>query len=142
MFTCSQNDFQRFVSAFPNLCANGLTSSEYCQLFKIDFETSRQELTSSYQAFVDCCQWLLKCRMDDYATHFSPTSEQVLAKLVQQFDRDISHGALISAVLFLNLPHVMHGKSPGLSIGISRFCSHYHRHISTLKPLKLASGAR
>lgn len=135
MITCSQDDFQQFVAHFPNLCSRGLTSSEYCRLFKVDFDASRQELADSYQAFLDCCQWLLKCRMDEYATHFSPTSEQVQSKMIEQLGRDIPHGVLVSAVLFLDLPHVMHGKSPGLSIGISRFCSHYHRHISTLEPL-------
>jgi|GEM_PF-1595066 len=136
MFKCSKNEFEKFVGHVPNLCADGLVTNDYCRLFKLDFAESRQELSASYSDFLDCCRWLKKCRMDEYATHFSPASEQVLRKIVTSLGRDITHGVLVAAVLYLDLPHVMHGKSPGLSIGISRFCSHFHSISSTLKPVQ------
>lgn len=141
MMTCNQKEYQKFVSHFPNLCMHGLTSTEHCRLFKLDFESSRQQLTSSYQDFLDCCRWLSKCRMDDYATHFSPTSDQVLQRINSCLGREVAHGVVVAAVLFLELPHVMHGSSPGLSIGISRFCSHYLRSSTMAKHFKTASVA-
>ena len=141
MQSCSQEQYRSFVGNFPNLCMHGLTSSEHCRLFKLDFAESRQRLTDSYQDFVDSCQWLDKCRMDDYATHYSPVSEQVRQRLNSSLGREIAHGVLVAAVLYLDLPHVMHGSSPGLSIGISRFCPHYLRSSSVTKQLKSSSFA-
>ncbi len=130
MFKCSQLEFMTFIGHLPNLCASGLVTKEYCRLFNLDFSASRLQLTDSYADFNVCCRWLKMCRTDEYATHFSPSSEQVLQKINTFLERTISHGSLVAAVLYLDLPHVKHGNSPGLSIGISRFCSHYHS-IST-----------
>lgn len=132
MCNCSQREFKTFVGHHPNLCASGLVTNDYCRLFKLDFSASRLELSESHSDFLDCCRWLRKCRMDGYATHYSPTSEQVLRKINAGLGRSIAHGVLVAAVLYLELPHVMHGNSPGLSIGISRFCSHYHSIPMTL----------
>jgi len=139
MLTCSQEEYRSLVDHYPNLCLHGLTTSEQCRLFKLDFEYSRLQLIGSYQDFSDCCQWLSQCRVDDYATHFSPTSEQVRQRLVSSLGREIAHGIVVAGVLFLQLPHVMHGSSPGLSIGISRFCSHYLRSSAVTKQLRMAS---
>lgn len=138
MCTCSQGEFKTFIGQHPKLCASGLVTNDYCRLFHLDFTASRQKLSDSFTDFLDCCRWLGKCRMDDYATHFSPTSEQVLRKIRAALERDIAHGVLVAAVLYLRLPHVVHGKSPGLSIGISRFCPHYHRIPMTLTQVHLA----
>lgn len=139
MSICSQNEYQRFVDNFPNLCTLGLATSEHCRLFKLDFKSSRSELTAAYQDFLDCCDWLKKCRMDDYATHYSPTSEQIQRRIENSLTRGVSHGVLVAAVLYLDLPHVKHGNLPGLSIGISRFCSHYLRSKANPVQLKFAS---
>jgi hypothetical protein len=135
MFKCSNVEFETFVGNVPNLCASGLVTNDYCRLFKLDFPASRQELADSFSDFHDCCCWLNSCRMDGYATNFSPTSEQVLRKINISLGRSISHGVLVAAVLYLGMPRVMHGNSPGLSIGISRFCPHYHSISMTLKPI-------
>ncbi len=132
---CSQEEFRSFVAHIPNLCTRGLTTAEYCQLFNIDFEHSRLSLADAYQDFLDCCRWLLDCQLDLYATHFSPRSEKVLGKVSGCLGRQISHGTLVAAVLYLDLPHVLHGNSPGISVGISRFCCHYHRSPISLKPI-------
>ena len=138
MFKCSKHDFLTFVDQVPNLCASGLVTDEYCRLFKLDFADSRSELSGSFADFSACCRWLDKCRMDDYATHYSPTSDQVLRKISTCLGRKISHGALVAAALYLDLPRVMHGNSPGLSIGISRFCPHYHSISITPARVQLA----
>jgi len=139
MFKCNQNKFEAFVSQVPNLCASGLVTNDYCRLFKLDFEASRLDLLDSFSDFLECCSWLKKCRMDDYATHYSPTSEQVLKKISASFGHPVALGVLVVAVLYLELPRVMHGNSPGLSIGISRFCPHYHRVPSTPQEIHFAN---
>jgi hypothetical protein len=138
MLLCSKDEYRDFVDHFPNLCLHGLTSKDHCRLFKLDLAESRRQLARSYVDFVDCCKWLQQCRMDDYATHYSPTSEQVRQRLSNALDREIAHGVIVTAVLFLDLPHVTHGTSPGLSIGISRFCAHYLRSSPQTKQIQVA----
>lgn len=122
MVICSRDEFQKFVERISNLCADGMVTPDYCRLFKVDFSESRNRLVAAYEDFVACCNWLSGCRFDDYATHFSPGTERLLAKVNRKLGRQIVHGALIAAVLYLELPHIMPGNSPGLSVGVSRFC--------------------
>ncbi|MCF6177866.1 MAG: hypothetical protein L3J63_00555 [Geopsychrobacter sp.] len=122
MLICSKEEFRNFVEHVPNLCVNGLVSSDYCRFFKVDFYSSRNLLLETYEDFIACCNWLSGCRFDDYATHFSPGSDRLLARLNSTFDHPMQHGTLIAAVLFMELPHVIPGNSPGLTVGVSRFC--------------------
>ncbi len=119
---CSEDDYRTFVRKIPNLCANGMVTPEYCRFFKVDFNTSRQQLLAAFDEFNACCHWLSGCRFDDYATHHSPGTDRLLNKIRNATGRSLSHGALVAAVLYLELPHVMPGNSPGLSVGVSRFC--------------------
>ena len=122
MVVCNKDEFRQFVEKFPNLCASGIVTSDYCRLFKLDFHGSRQQLIDAYKDFIACCDWLSGCRYDDYATHYSPGTDRLLAKIRLSLGRTIPHGALVAAVLYLELPHVMPGNSPGLAVGVSRFC--------------------
>lgn len=126
MIVCSKEEFRTFVNRFPNLCASGMVSSDYCRFFKINFDDSRQRLLEAYDDFSACCNWLAGCRYDDYATHHSPGTDRLLDKVRAFLGREIPHGALIAAVLYLELPHVMPGNTPGLSVGVSRFCPRLH----------------
>lgn len=123
MVICSRGEYQQFVEKISNLCADGMVTSEYCRFFKVDFDGSRQRLFDAYDDFAACCSWLSGCRFDDYATHYSPGTDRLLARVNQSLGRTVSHGSLVAAVLYLDLPHVMPGNSPGLSVGVSRFCS-------------------
>ncbi len=123
MFDCSIEEFRKFVLGTANLCGDGMVTSEYCRFFKIDFNSSRSQLLESYADFSACCSWLSGCRFDDYATHYSPGSDRLLSQLNKALGRPVPHGALIAAVLYLELPHVIPGTSPGIAVGVSRFCS-------------------
>ena len=127
MFDCSIEEYQGFVRRITNLCVDGMVTSEYCRFFKIDFNSSRSQLLESYDDFSACCNWLSGCRFDDYATHYSHGSDRLLSQLNIALGREVSHGALIAAVLYLDLPHVMPGNSPGIAVGVSRFCSRLQR---------------
>jgi len=127
---CNENEYKQFVDRTPDLCAEGFVSAEYCKMFHIDFDASRAALLDSYRDFVTCCDWLKGCRFDDYATHFSPDSLRIKAKIEASSGRSVSNGCLITAVMFLGLPHVTLGKSPNISIAISRFCTRFHASAS------------
>jgi len=129
VIVCSSEEYQHFVGRISNLCVDGMVTSDYCRFFKVDFASSRQLLLDSYTDFSDCCTWLSGCLFDDYATHYSPGSERLLARVNSALGRNIHHGALIAAVLYLDLPHVMPGNSPGLAVGVSRFCSRLNARI-------------
>jgi hypothetical protein len=120
---CSREEYQQFVGRITNLCVDGMVSSDYCRLFKINFDASRRQLFDCYDDFLACCTWLSSCDFDEYATHYSPGSDRLLARVNKALGRSVPHGALIAAVLYLELPHVMPGNSPGLAVGVSRFCS-------------------
>ncbi len=126
MVLCNREEFQQFVEKFPNLCASGMVTPEYCRLFKVDFPSSRRQLIEAYDDFAACCHWLSGCRYDDYATHFSPGTDRLLTKVSAALGRNILHGSLVAAVLYLELPHMIPGNSPGLSVGVSRFCPRLH----------------
>ena len=99
-----------------------MVTAEYCRFFKLGFDNSRSQLLDAYDDFSACCTWLSGCRFDDYATHYSPGSERLLNQANKMLGRTLPHGALIAAVLYLDLPHIMPGNSPGLAVGVSRFC--------------------
>ena len=122
MIICNREEYQQFVKRITNLCAAGMVTAEYCRYFKVDFDSSRSQLLDSYEDFSVCCTWLSGCRFDDYATHYSPGTERLLSQASKMQGRPLPHGALIAAVLYLELPHVMPGNSPGLGVGVSRFC--------------------
>lgn len=126
MGNCSESEYRQFVDRIADLCSEGFASDEYCKLFHVDFAASREELLNAYQGFVTCCNWLNGCSFDDYATHFSPDSQRVKAKIEASSGRPILNGSLIAAVMFLDLPHVMLGNSPNISIAVSRFCARFH----------------
>lgn len=128
MVICNREEYRQFVEKFPNLCANGMVTPEYCHLFKIDFMKSRNQLVDAYDDFAASCSWLSGCRFDDYATHFSPGTDRLLNKLNLSIGHAVPHGALVAAVLYLELPHVIPGNSPGISVGVSRFCPRLHTH--------------
>ena len=118
------------VANATDLCAAGFVSAEYCSMFDIDFESSREELLDSYREFVVCCEWLSGCQFDDYATHFSPDSLRVRAKIDACSERPVSNGSLIVAVMYLDLPHVTLGKTPNIAIAVSRFCPRFQAPLS------------
>ncbi len=126
MVVCTKDEFQAFVGKVSNLCAGGMVSADYCRYFKLDFAVSRQELLTAYEAFISCCSWLDGCRYDEYATHFSPGTDRLLPRVSAASGCTIPLGALIAAVLYLELPYVIPGNSPGLAVGISRFCPRLH----------------
>ena len=125
MIICSREEFREFVQRISDLCVEGIVTADYCRFFKVDFDSSRNLLLDSYEDFSDCCTWLSGCRYDEYATHHSPGTDRLLVRVNKALGRSIPHGALIAAVLFLDLPHVTPGNSPGLAVGISRFCARF-----------------
>lgn len=125
---CSESAYRQLVEEIPDLCADGFVSSEYCAMFNVDFAESRAKLKDAYQEFVTCCDWLSGCRFDDYATNFSPDSLRIKSKIEASSGRSVSNGSLIVAVKFLDLPHTLLGKTPNISIAISRFCSRFQVH--------------
>lgn len=131
MKICNESEYRQFVDRISDLCSEGFVSAEYCKMFHIDFDASREELLDAYQEFVTCCDWLSGCRFDDYATHFSPDSLRIKAKIEASSGRSVSNGSLIVAVMFLDLPHVTLGNSPNISIAVSRFCTRFHASVSS-----------
>jgi hypothetical protein len=128
---CSESVYRQLVDSSAGLCAAGFASPEYCRMFDIDFDASREELRGGYRDFVTCCEWLSGCRYNDYATHFSPDSLRAKAKIEASSGRPVSNGSLIVAVRFLDLPHVQLGKTPNIAIAFSRFCSRFQVSVTT-----------
>ena len=122
MKICSDEEFQQLVGKISNLCIEGMVSAEYCRFFNVDFDSSRKRLLESYADFSACCAWLSGCLFEGYATHHSPGTDRLLSRVSSSLGRPVSHGALISAVFYLELPYMMPGNSPGLTVGVSRFC--------------------
>ncbi len=122
MKVCSDEEFQQFVGKISNLCIEGMVSADYCRFFNVDFDSSRERLLDSYADFSACCTWLSGCLFESYATHHSPGTDRLLARVSSTLRRSVSHGALITAILYLDLPYLIPGNSHGLSVGISRFC--------------------
>jgi len=122
---CNESEYRQFVNQIPDLCADGFVSSEYCSLFHVDFDESRAKLLEAYREFVTCCDWLSGCRLDDYATNFSPDSLRIKSKIEASSGRSVSNGCLIVAVKFLDIPHTTLGNTPNIAVAISRFCARF-----------------
>lgn len=123
---CSENEFRQFVENLSGLCVEGFVSDEYCEMFGVDYGSSRERLLDSYREFAVCCEWLSGCRLSDYATHFSPDSLRIVKKIEASSGQTISNGSLIAAVKYLDLPHVSLSNTPNIFVGISRFCKRFH----------------
>lgn len=95
-------------------------------MFGVNFDESRDALIAAYQEFLICCDWLDGCKFNDYATHFSPDSVKIKAKIEASSGQPISNGSLIVAVMFLNLPYVTLTNTPNIFVAISRFCTRFH----------------
>lgn len=130
MNSCSELEYRRFVEQISGLCCEGFVSEEHCRLFGIDFAASRETLLGAYQEFLICCEWLDGCRFNDYATHFSPDSIKVKAKIEATCGQSINNGSLIAAVMYLELPYVTLTNTPNIFVAISRFCTRFHSTVS------------
>lgn len=122
----SKKELAKIINETDILGMEGLLPKSYCKNSDIDLANSKKHLLDSFDEFGACCKWLDKCVINKTAKQDSPGSYLLKHMVEKDHKSYISNGALIAAVIYLDIPYATYpNESPNISVGISKKSPRY-----------------
>lgn len=129
----NKKEFARIIAETDILGMEGLLPKAYCKSYNLNLTNSKKNLLLGYNEFEACCKWLDECVINKTANQDSLSSYRLKHMVEKDHKSYISNGALIAAVIFLDIPYVEHpDESPNISVGISKRSPRYKALINNV----------
>jgi hypothetical protein len=119
----TQDDLLRAMEKEPRVTDFGIgihmphrkTREEYAA----EFEEEREKLKGKLEQFQLCCEWLSQCQPIKTINKKIGGSYSLKHRVERYFNRYVTNGAFIAAVVHLGIPYKTYSDSPNISVALS-----------------------